>query len=306
MKIVYSCDYEVDIGTHVFKTHKYRLIKDQLLSEGIFQKQDILVPVPPSDEELQLVHSSDLINDLRNLKYTGTTVESELPLTKEIVDAAILAAGGTILACRAALAVNPGICCHIGGGFHHAFAKHAEGFCYINDVAVGIRAMQKENRISKALVIDCDVHQGNGTASIFANDNSVFTYSIHQLNNYPLKKEKSDRDSELEDYATDDEYLACLEKDVREILDSFKPDLVIYVAGADPYQDDVLGGLKLTFNGLQERDRFVFQSCVERGIPVVSTTSGGYAQYIKDTVKIHVNTIKIAHQIFHSYQRKLS
>lgn len=304
MKLVYSNDYEVDIGSHVYKTNKYRLIKEKLLSEGDFKQNDILVPIPAADDEILTVHTQDFLKDMHELRYSGHTVDSELPLTKEIVDAFILAAGGTILACRAALAITPGICCHIGGGFHHAFPDRAEGFCYINDVAIAIRVMQKEGRIARAAVIDCDVHQGNGTAVCFANDPTVFTYSIHQENNYPLKKETSTLDTPLNDYTTDDEYIASLEMDVIKILDGFNPELVVFLAGADPYQDDTLGGLKMTFNGLEERDRFVFNACAERTIPIVSVTSGGYAQYLKDTVKIHSNTCKAALQVFQTHQRK--
>jgi len=181
-------------------------------------------------------------------------------------------------------------------GFHHGFADHAEGFCYINDIAVGIRTMQKEGRIEKAAVLDCDLHQGNGTAHIFQDDASVFTYSIHQENNYPFKQ-KSDLDVGLLDFIGDDEYLAHLQKEVPHVLDSHKPQLVIYVAGADPYKNDQLGSLQLTLKGLQERDRLVFSECLKRGIPAVSVTAGGYARQVSDTVLIHYGACAAAHDL---------
>jgi acetoin utilization deacetylase AcuC-like enzyme len=206
-----------------------------------------------------------------------------------------LATGGTILAAR--LALEDGIGFHIGGGWHHAYADHGEGFCAINDIAVAIRRMQKDGRIERAMVVDADAHHGNGTAAIFENDPSVFTLSIHQFANYPHVKPPSKLDIHLEDGVGDDEYLRRLTQGCHEALEHFSPDLVIYVAGADPYRDDQLGGLNLTFGGLMARDQFVFGLMREKSIPVAVTLAGGYARHVEDTVTIHVNTVKAAASI---------
>lgn len=303
MKFVWSPEYEVDIGVHVFPTAKYRLIREKLLADGTCSKEDFLVPVPATKEQLLLVHTRDYLEDLHDLRRTERTMYSELPLRHEIINGYYLAAGGTILACRAAVAVSPHVSCHIGGGFHHAFANHAEGFCYINDIAVAARVLQQENLAQRVLVIDLDLHQGNGTAHIFAGDPTVFTISVHQENNYP-QKQKSDIDIGLSDYADDDEYLSHLEEIVPEILDSQNPDLVIFVAGADPYQDDQLGNLKVTIHGLAERDQLVLSETIKRNIPVVTVTAGGYAQHVMDTVQIHAQTCQIAAELFKQHSKK--
>ncbi len=300
MKFVWSPDYEIDIGAHVFPTSKYRLIRDLLLEQDVCAVEDFLIPVPATRNQLEMVHSAEFIDDLINLRQTNRTLHSELPLDREIVDGYVLAAGGTILACRAAFGVTPSIACHIGGGFHHAFADHAEGFCYINDIAVGIRVMQEEGRIQRAMVIDCDLHQGNGTARIFQDDPEVFTFSIHQENNYPLKQ-MSDVDIGLKDFTGDAEYLSQLQNVLPAILDSHKPELIIYVAGADPYKNDVLGGLNLTIEGLAKRDHLVLHEAVTRHIPIVTVTAGGYAQQLSDTVKIQGQTCEIAASLFLKY-----
>lgn len=295
VKCVWSPEYEVDIGEHVFPTTKYRLIRERLLERGICTEADFLLPSPASDAELLTAHTTAYLDDLAALRRTERTLYSELPITDEIVSAYRLAAGGSILAAQTALDSGK-IVAHIGGGFHHAFSDHAEGFCYINDIAVAIRVMQQQNRIKTAAVIDCDLHQGNGTAHIFEHDPTVATLSIHQENNYPAKQ-NSTLDIGLDDYADDDEYLSCLQQAVPKFLEKHPPDLVMYVAGADPYQDDVLGRLKLTMHGLEERDRLVLSACAERGIPAVTVTAGGYAQHVKDTVQIHATTCEVASQI---------
>ncbi len=300
MRFIWSPEYEIDIGEHVFPTSKYRLIRENLLAEGVCKVEDFLVPVPATREQLLAVHTEEYLDDLDNLRRTERTLYSELPLRQEIVAGYYLAAGGTILACRAALAVSPQICCHVGGGFHHAFANHGEGFCYINDIAVAVRAMQKENLAKKFLIVDLDLHQGNGTAHIFSGDPDVFTVSMHQENNYP-HKQSSDIDIGLDDYANDDEYLSHLQDFIPGVLESEKPDMLIYVAGADPYQDDQLGRLKVTMHGLADRDRMVLKAAVERQIPVVTVTAGGYAQHMSDTVAIHAQTCKIAKDLFKQY-----
>jgi acetoin utilization deacetylase AcuC-like enzyme len=292
LKCVWSPDYEVDIGDHVFPTAKYRLIRERLLETGLCREDSFLRPEPATDEQLLTVHTRAYLDDLLELRRSERTLYSELPLNRTIVDAYRLAAGGTLLAARTALDGMP-VVCHIGGGFHHAFANHAEGFCYINDIAVAIRVLQGEGRIKRALVIDCDLHQGNGTAHIFLDDPSVTTFSIHQENNYPAKQ-KSDVDIGLPDYADDVEYLSHLQTTVPGLLDSARADLLVYVAGADPYQDDVLGRLKVSMHGLLERDELVLGAAVERKIPVATVTAGGYARHTVDTVKIHAQTCEVA------------
>jgi acetoin utilization deacetylase AcuC-like enzyme len=287
----YSDKYYADIGRHVFPIKKYRLIREKLISEGIISESDILQPRPATKEELLLVHTSEYIEDLTQLRWTHRTSRSELPLTQEIADAYILATGGTILASEKAFA--DGIAINLGGGFHHGFPDHGEGFCYINDIAVGIRKLKADRKIQKAAVIDCDVHQGNGTAVIFQDDPNVFTFSIHQEHNYPVK-EVSDLDIGLDDFSDDATYLNHISQAVPEILDIFKPKFVSYIAGADPYRGDQLGGLSLSIEGLKRRDEIVIGECRQRKVPVVILLAGGYAIYTEDTVTIHCNTCKVA------------
>jgi acetoin utilization deacetylase AcuC-like enzyme len=288
-KVVWSPHYACDIGVHVFPTRKYALVLDSLLASGDVTRAQVVEPEPAPREQLELVHTAAYLDDLYALRQTQRVLLSELPITAEIRDASLLAAGGTILALRQAL--TDGACMHLGGGFHHAMPDHAEGFCYLHDVAVGLRVLQQERRIARAAVIDTDVHQGNGTARIFQDDTSVFTFSIHQENNYPLK-EASDWDIGLEDGTGDEEYLERLAWAVPRILERARPDVVCMVAGADPYCEDVLGGLGLSRAGLAERDRLVVEECARRGAPVVGLLAGGYARLPEDTVRIHAETAR--------------
>jgi acetoin utilization deacetylase AcuC-like enzyme len=212
-----------------------------------------------------------------------------------MVEAFWLAAGGTILAAQKALACGIGV--NVGGGFHHAFPGHGEGFCAINDIAVAVRRLQHDKAIQRAMVVDCDVHHGNGTAAIFAGDLSVFTLSIHQFNNYPSEKPPSSLDIHLADGIGDAEYLQRLTNGYRAALTMFKPELVLYVAGADPYMEDQLGGISLTFDGLKERDRLVIWTALTHHIPVAIVLAGGYAQSVEDTVTIHANTAEVARDV---------
>jgi acetoin utilization deacetylase AcuC-like enzyme len=229
----------------------------------------------------------DYLEDLERLRWTERTMYSELPLEHDIVRAYILAAGGTTLAARAALAAGAAI--NLGGGFHHAGTARAEGFCYINDLAVAIRTLQHEGRIRRAAIVDLDVHQGNGSAQIFEGDPTVFTLSVHQENNYPSPKARSDLDVGLADRTGDEEYGARLHDALASVW-AFEPDLVLYQAGADPYREDQLGGLSLTLAGLEARDRAVLEGCAERGLPVAATLGGGYARQLEDTLRIHAQT----------------
>ncbi len=292
LRYVYHPRYEMDLQGHVFPTQKYRLVRERLLQEGLARPQDFEEPEPITLEDLQIVHTPEYLEDLRNLRWTPRTMYSELPLTREIVEGFVLMAGGTWKATL--LALEHGFGYHIGGGFHHAYPDHAEGFCYVNDLAYAIRRAQRERRIQTALVVDCDVHQGNGTAAIFRNDSSVFTFSIHQEDLYPWPKEQSDWDIGLPAGTTDERYLKELRAALEEIYRQFTPDLVLYQAGADPYERDQLANLHLTKEGLRERDRLVLSMARQRGIPVVITLGGGYAYQVEDTVEIHVNTARVA------------
>jgi len=295
-KLVYHEGYDLNLGAHVFPSKKYRMIRDRVLADGFAEPDDFVAPEPAADEELLLVHQRGWITRLKNgtLDYLEL-LKLEVPYSQKMVEAFWLAAGGTTLAAR--LALESGVGFNIGGGFHHAFPGHGEGFCAINDVAVAIRKLQGENKVGRAMVVDCDVHDGNGTAAIFATDASVFTLSIHQLNNYPSIKPPSNIDIELDDGVGDEEYLAALSDELGNAMREFRPDLVMYVAGADPYREDQLGGLALTKEGLKSRDRLVFESAREIGAPVVVTLAGGYAIRVEDTVEIHANTAKVAAEV---------
>jgi acetoin utilization deacetylase AcuC-like enzyme len=288
MKLIYHEDYDLNLGAHVFPSQKYRLIRDRLSAQED-DGYDFLTPEPATDQDLLLVHGRGWITRLKQGTLHAEELQRlEIPWSQKMADAFCLAAGGTTLAARCALSDSAAF--NVGGGFHHAFPNHGEGFCAIHDVAVAIRKLQREQLIERALVVDVDVHQGNGTAAIFANDDSVFTLSIHQFNNYPYFKPPSDIDVHLEDGVGDEEYLERLDRAVEKALRSFDPQLLMYVAGADPYKEDQLGGLALTIEGLMERDRLVFSIARHRKIPVCVTLAGGYARRVEDTVTIHVNT----------------
>lgn len=298
MKLVWSPHYKVDLFGHVFPVEKYELVRKELLSRRLFSEQDFLEAEMPCMSDISLVHTNEYIEDLKNLRLTQRTYRSELPLTEEIVNAYMLAAGGTLLAAN--IALQEGICVHIGGGFHHAYPDHAEGFCYVNDTAVAIAKLRHEGRVERAVVIDCDLHQGNGTAFIFKDQSDVFTFSIHQENNYP-PKEKSDLDIGLPDGADDRLYLDEL-RVVSKVLDSSEFDICFYLAGADPYLGDMLGGLRLSKEGLRRRDEFVIGECWQRRLPVCVLLAGGYADDVMDVVEIHVNTILVAKTYHERYR----
>src|SRR5712664_1892762 len=304
-KLVYHKGYDLNLGEHVFPSQKFRLIAELLLREGIAAKDNFLTPNPASDEDILRVHTADWVRKLK----TGTLTASEemrleVPYSPELVEAFWLAAGGTILAAQSAF--RDGFGSNLGGGFHHAYPGHGEGFCAIHDVAVGIRKLQADGTIKKAMVVDTDVHHGNGTAAIFRNDPTVFTISIHQENNYPAHKPPSSIDLNMADGADDDEYLGVLIPAVQKALDEFKPEILFYVGGADPYCEDQLGGLSLTKEGLKRRDRQVFEEARRRGIPVATTLAGGYARRVEDTVRIHVNTILAAQEVAQKHPQSSS
>jgi acetoin utilization deacetylase AcuC-like enzyme len=295
-KIVYHDRYDLNLGPHVFPSQKFRLIAEQLRREEIAAADDFLRPDPASDEDILRVHTREWVRKLKTGTLTASDVmKLEIPYSPELVQAVWLAAGGSILAGQSAL--RDGFGANLGGGFHHAYPGHGEGFCAIHDVAVAIRRLQADKAIRKAMVIDTDVHHGNGTAAIFRDDPSVFTLSIHQENNYPADKPPSSIDLNMMDRADDAEYLGALIPVVQRKLDEFQPEIVFYIGGADPYCEDQLGGLSLTKKGLMDRDRKVFEEARRRNIPVATTLAGGYARRVEDTVRIHVNTILAARDV---------
>jgi acetoin utilization deacetylase AcuC-like enzyme len=293
-KIIYSDRYHIDIGAHVFPTIKYKLIKKRLLADlAIVNRIAFVEPEIACEKDISRVHAKEYLDKLKSGKLSPEEILAlELPFSKELAESAMLCSGGTIRACEAALEDGLGI--HLGGGFHHAFSGHGEGFCVLNDIAVGVMKLTEEGRIKKALIIDCDLHQGNGTADIFRKSKNVFTFSIHQENNYPFYKPKSTMDIGLADRTKDKEYLERLEEHIPRIISDFKPELIMYVAGADPYEHDQIGNLALTIDGLKKRDLFIYTQARNYQIPIAVVLAGGYAVKKEDTVEIQFNTIKTA------------
>ena len=293
MKIVFSKHYTARTPGHVFRADKFEAALKLLLKEGAVSKKDVLVPAAPSKSDLLLAHSPAWVRKCLEFKFKPEdSVRAELKITRAVARAHLMNVGGTMLAARLALENGVGINC--GGGSHHAFRDHGEGFCLLNDIAVAIKKLLEERRIKRALVIDLDAHQGNGTAAIFRGDKRVFTFSMHGAGTYPEKKEKSSLDIGLRPGTGDAAYLAALKRELPKAIGKFRPDFAVYVAGADVYRRDLLGGLGLTMKGVRKRDAFVFGCCRRRGVPVTVVLSGGYAKKFTDTVRIHANTIKEA------------
>lgn len=290
MNVVYSPRYHVDIGPHVFPTQKYQLVHARLLEARIVNPADVLEPEPASWADLALVHTADYLAGLRD----GTLAEEailqiELPWSREMVDGFRTMVGGTILAARRALE-NRTIVAHVGGGLHHAFPEHGEGFCPFNDVAVAVRVLQRDGLAGRAAIVDLDVHHGNGTAFIFESDPRVFTFSMHQQHNYPVWKPRGSLDIGLADGTGDTAFLEQLERALPAVIAS-APQCVVYLAGADPFEQDQLGGLRLTEDGLRRRDQMVIETVRRADVPLVVLLAGGYARRVEDTVAIHVATI---------------
>lgn len=293
MKFVYSDEYwMIDVGHHVFPAKKYRMIYEQLLRLGT-RKEQFIAPVLPDDEDILLVHSPRYLKKLNSGRLShGEVLALELPFSQGILSFAKLSVGGTIKAAETAM--EEGMAFHIGGGFHHAFADHGEGFCVFNDVAVAVEKLRRDTRIAKAMVVDCDVHQGNGTADIFSDKDYAFTFSIHQMDIYPAKKPGSSMDVELWSGDGDQAYLDALRGSIPSIYEEFQPDILFYLAGADAYERDQLGGLDISIEGLKARDMLVMEEARKRNIPLVVLLAGGYAFDVEDTVTIHLNTAKAA------------
>ena len=288
--LFYSDDYEADIGPHIFPMKKYRLVKERLLDMGVARPDDFVKPEPASVQDALLVHTEMYVAKLLNGTLSALEEATlELPYSKELVEKSFLGAGGTVAAVRSSFERGVGV--NIAGGLHHAFPDHGEGFCVLNDVAMGVARALEDGLAERVATVDCDVHQGNGTAAIFSKDKRVFTFSIHQELNYPMAKPPSDLDIGLPNDADGALYLSNLRSALDTIFGEFSPEMVFYVAGADPYEHDLLGGLALTKQDLADRDEAVMSACASRGVPFVVALAGGYAERTSDTAEIHAAAI---------------
>ncbi|MFM8440465.1 MAG: histone deacetylase [Acidobacteriota bacterium] len=297
--LYYSPHYYADIGEgHVFPIRKFELVRDVLLEEGTVSADEIVEPEPATVEDACLVHTEDYISRLRSGRLTEKEIRKlGLPWSESLVRRSFLAISGTINAARKAL--DHGIASNLAGGTHHAYPDRGEGYCVLNDVAIAIRVLKRDGLAKKILIVDCDVHQGDGTAFIFKDDPTVFTFSMHGAKNYPLFKQQSDLDIELADKTGDEEYLETLSEALPRTL-AHGPDVIFYLGGADPFVGDKLGRLGLSKEGLRRRDEAVLRFARSNQIPIVTTLSGGYAAEIRDTVDIHANTIRSVKSVFFS------
>lgn len=294
MKLFYTDIFVLPLPPgHHFPMEKYRLLRERIVHEGIARAEDFYIPHAATDEEITRCHDPAYLSRFVNGELTAQEIRRlGLPWSERLVERARRSSGATVDACRAAL--REGCAVNLAGGTHHAFRDYGEGYCVFNDSAIAARAMQAEGLVRRVVIIDCDVHQGNGTAALLSDDPSIFTFSIHGRKNFPHDKEKSDLDIDLEDATDDDAYLEALALGVRKAGERSRPGLAIYLAGADPYVDDTFGRLALSKQGLAARDRYVLTWCAQRDIPVAITMAGGYARHVQDTVDIHVQTIKTA------------
>ena len=297
MQVFYTPRYYADIGQgHIFPIRKFELVRDRLLAEGTLHPEEIIEPAPAPLEDVLLVHTEDYVSRLCSGNLTPKEIRRlGLPWSESLVQRSFYAVGGTLAATSTAL--SEGYSSNLAGGTHHAFSDRGEGFCVLNDVAIAIRSLRMRKLIRRAAIVDCDVHQGNGTATIFAGDSDVFTFSMHGANNYPLFKAQSTVDIELPDGTSDAIYLETLARNLPSVF-AWDPEIVFYLAGADPYQRDKLGRLALSIDGLRERDTFVLRECYEREVPIVTVMSGGYGKDINHTIEIHCNTIRMVKEIF--------
>lgn len=294
MKIFYSDHFVLPLPEgHRFPMIKYSILRERVEASGICRPEEMIVPRPVSDAEILRSHQEVYLRRV----VSGTLTEKEMrrigfPWSQRMVERSRRASGGTLGACLAAL--EDGFAANLAGGTHHAFADRGEGYCVFNDSAIAARAVQAEGFVERVVVVDTDVHQGNGTAAIVRGDATIYTLSIHGAKNFPFRKEESDFDLALPDGADDGEFLDALEEGLERALEESRAELAIYLAGADPFEDDRLGRLSVSKEGLAERDRLVLESCRERGIPVAVTMAGGYARNVEDTVEIHLQSIQRA------------
>lgn len=294
MKIYTSDHFLIPLpAEHRFPMPKYARLRERVWQANLTQPEDRIEAEPASDEVILRVHTPDYWQKV----VTGTLSEKELrrigfPWSPGLVERTRRSVGGTLGACRTAL--KEGLAANLAGGTHHAYPEHGEGYCVLNDVAIAARAMQAEGRARRVVIVDCDVHQGNGTAAIFAGDSSVYTFSVHGAKNFPFHKEPSDLDIALPDGSGDAEFLEAVRLGLETAIFQARADLAIYIAGADPFADDRLGRLKMSKAGLLERDRLVLEGCRAAGLPVAIVMGGGYSRDIDDTVDIHFQTIALA------------
>jgi acetoin utilization deacetylase AcuC-like enzyme len=287
---------------HRFPMQKYALLREQVVAQGIVAPENMRIPDAASDEQILRAHDADYLKRVTRGELTHQELRRiGFPWSPEMVERSRRSSGATMGACRASLA--EGVAVNLAGGTHHAFRDHGEGFCVFNDSAIAARAMQAEGGARRVVILDCDVHQGNGTASILAGDPTVFTFSIHGANNFPFHKERSDLDIELPDGTSDAAYLDALDEGVRRALALANADLAIYLAGADPFVGDRLGKMALTMAGLQARDRLVLGLCLESRLPAAVAMAGGYARDVRDIVAIHLQTVRIAAEMWREWQQ---
>ncbi|WP_192822115.1 histone deacetylase [Rufibacter sp. LB8] len=298
LKIAWSPEYAHSLPPgHRFPMLKYELLPEQLLYEGTVTQENFFRPTPLTPEQIMRVHAPDYWQRLRALELTPSEIrKTGFPLSAELVDREVLIMGGTVQA--AVFALEHGVAMNIAGGTHHAFTNRGEGFCLLNDIALGAQHLLDEKLVNKILVVDLDVHQGNGTAQIFAHESRVFTFSMHGGNNYPLHKETSDLDVPLPDGIDDAGYLNLLGQHLPKLMQELEPDFVFFQSGVDVLATDKLGKLGLTHAGCKDRDRLVLESCHQNGVPVVCVMGGGYSLQIKDIVEAHANTFRLAQHIF--------
>jgi acetoin utilization deacetylase AcuC-like enzyme len=299
LKIFYTDTFKIPLPeSHSFPKDKYALLRKRIVEAQLVQPGDMRVPRPAANEDILRAHDPLYLNRLQKGELTAKEVRRVgLPWSPEIVLRARYSVGATIDACRTAL--NERIAVNLGGGTHHAFSDHGQGYCYLNDSVIAARVMQAEGLAKNVLIIDCDVHQGNGTAAILKNDPTIYTFSIHGKNNFPYHKETSDLDIELKDGTVDAAYLVALEKGIEASLGACDANLAIYLAGADPYKNDRFGRLALTKDGLAGRDQIVLQRLRQTGLPVAVTMAGGYAKQVRDAVDIHFQTVSTAVEFHH-------
>ena len=295
--LFYSPYYYADIGEgHVFPIRKFEMVRDVLVAEKTLLPEEIIEPEAARVDDLLLVHTEDYITRLIGGTLTAKEIRKlGLPWSESLVRRSLHAISGTINSSRSAL--RDSISSNLAGGTHHAYPHRGEGFCVLNDVAVAIRVLQREGLAKRFLIVDCDVHQGNGTAFIFKDSPEVFTFSMHGAKNYPLFKEESTLDIELADRTSDAEFLDVLSEALPRVI-THDPDLIFYLAGADPYEKDKLGRLGLSIDGLRKRDEMVLAFAKSHSVPIVTTMSGGYAMDIGDTVEIHCNTIRMVKKVY--------
>ncbi len=293
MDIFYSDDYGIDIGDHLFPMEKYRLTREVLMIKGEFGVENFEEPEPISEENILKFHTEKYLEKLRGPGLSTEEMEVlEMPYSKELFKSMRLHAGGTLGAARTAL--RDGVACNLGGGFHHAYPDHGEGLCLLNDAGIAVQTLLDEGAVERVLVLDLDVHQGNGTAFFFKDDERVMTFSMHSLSIYPHVKETAGMNIGLHDSIGDTEYMDTLRSFFYPLFDDFYPQLVVYLAGADVYANDLVGKLGLTIEGIKHRDEAVFWEAASRCVPIVSLAGGGYPRMVDDVVTIHANTVRAA------------